>query len=236
MKALAVKNTGVEGPGSLAVYLEKKGCEITYADLEKGDKLPPSPEGYSLVMFMGGPMNVYEEDKYPFLRDELKFIERCLLNGTKMVGFCLGAQMFARALGAKVKKNHKKEIGWFDLRLTDDGAGEPLLKGLPKKFNVFQWHGDTFDIPAGAKLLASSELCANQAFVYRTALGLQFHLEVEGERDVREWSELYIDELKRERGDKGMELILSETRRGMPGLRPIAQRFYDNLYGWITEK
>lgn len=233
MNVLAIKNISVEGPGTLGLFLKQKGFKFTYVDFEKGDKLPPSPEGFSLVLFMGGPMNVYEEDKYPFLADELKFIEKCLLSGVKMVGLCLGAQMFARALGAKVKKNHKKEIGWFDLQFTSDGLEEPLFKGLPNKFQVFQWHGDTFDIPAGAKWLASSELCANQAFVYKTALGLQFHLEIEGERDVKEWSEMYIEELKRERGERGMEIILSETRRGMPLLLPNAERFYENLHEWI---
>jgi GMP synthase (glutamine-hydrolysing) len=176
MNVLAIKNISVEGPGTLGLFLKQKGCTITYVDFEKGDKLPPSADGYSLVLFMGGPMNVYEEEKHPFLRDELKFIEKCLLSGVKMVGLCLGAQMFARALGAKVKKNHKKEIGWFDLKLTEEGFNEPLFAGLPQKFQVFQWHGDTFDLPAGANQLASSDLCANQAFIYRTALGLQFHL------------------------------------------------------------
>lgn len=236
MNVLAVKNISVEGPGTLGNFLVKKGAKITYVDFEKGDKLPSTADGYSLVIFLGGPMNVYEEDKYPFLKDELKFIEKCLLSGTKMLGLCLGAQMFARALGAKVKKNHKKEIGWFDLQLTEEGVGEPLFKGLPKKLQVFQWHGDTFDIPAGASQLASSALCANQAFVFRSALGLQFHLEIEGEKEVREWSEMYMEELRQERGEKGMELILAETKRGMPGLRPIADKFYENLYGWITEK
>lgn len=234
MNVLAIKNISVEGPGTLGVFLKQKGHKITYVDLAKGDKLPASPEGYSLILFMGGPMNVYDEDKHPFLRDELKFIEKCLMAGVKMVGLCLGAQMFARALGAKVKKNRKKEIGWYDLRLTDDGVNDPLFKGLPAKFSVFQWHGDTFDIPAGAKHLACSELCPNQAFIYRTALGLQFHLEIDGEKDVKEWSKLYIEELKQERGEKGMELIMAETRRGKPLLQPLAQKFYDNLHAWIS--
>jgi GMP synthase-like glutamine amidotransferase len=234
VEVLAVKNISIEGPGTLGHFLKRKGCNITYVDFEKGGRLPASPEGYSLVIFLGGPMNVYEEDKHPFLKDELAFIEKCLADGTKIIGLCLGAQMFARALGAKVRKNHKKEIGWLDLSLTKEGLAEPLFKGLPEKFQVFQWHGDTFDVPDGAVRLAGSEICANQAFIYKTALALQYHMEIDGEKEVREWSELYIDELKRERGERGMEIILAETQRGMPELKRLSEKFYENLFAWIS--
>ncbi|MBI3795076.1 MAG: type 1 glutamine amidotransferase [Nitrospinae bacterium] len=231
---LAVKNISIEGPGTLGKFLKGKGCNFTVVDFEKGGKLPPSPEKFSLILFLGGPMNVYEEDKYPFLKDELAFIEKCVKSGTKIIGLCLGAQMFARALGTRVKKNHKKEIGWLDISLTKEGVKEPLFKGLPEKFLVFQWHGDTFDIPDGATRLAGSDDCANQAFIYKNALGLQYHMEIDGENEVREWSELYLEELTRERGAKGMEQILAETRRGMPVLRPLADKFYENVYSWIS--
>ncbi|MBI5179623.1 MAG: type 1 glutamine amidotransferase [Nitrospinae bacterium] len=236
MNILVIKNVGIEGPGTLGAFLKKNGYGIKYVDFEKGQKLPATPEEFPLVLFMGGPMNVYEEEKFPFLADELKFIEQCLKRQTKIIGLCLGGQMIARALGAKVKKNHKKEIGWYDLDLTAEGKNEPLVKGLPESFKVFQWHGDTFDIPSGAKRLASSELCANQAFVYENALALQFHAEIDGEKEVKEWAELYLNELKQERGEKGMELILAETRRQMPILRPHAETFYQNILHWITGK
>lgn len=234
MEVLAVKNISVEGPGTLGLFLEKQGCRISYVDFEKRDKLPSSPDGFSLVLFMGGPMNVYEENQYPFLRDELRFLEQCLKKGTKTIGLCLGAQMMARALGAKVKKNREKEIGWFDLELTQKGMEEPLLKGLPKNFGVFQWHGDTFDIPSGAAHLARSALCENQAFIHGNALALQFHAEINGEQEVMAWSELYRSELMRERGARGMEQMMAETRRFMPLLKPNADIFYQNIHRWIT--
>ncbi len=236
MDVLAIKNIGIEGPGTLGLFLEGQGYKITTIDLEKGEKLPPSPDGYALALFMGGPMNVYEEDKYPFLKEELRFLDMCLKRGTKTIGLCLGGQMIARALGAKVKKNRAKEIGWFDLELTGQGVKEPLLIGLPKSFPVFQWHGDTFDIPSGATHIARSAICENQAFIYKNALALQFHAEINGEPEVLAWSELYLSELMHERGARGVEQMLVETKRFMPTLKQHADIFYKNIHIWLTGK
>lgn len=125
---------------------------------------------------MGGPMNIYEEDKYPWLVSEKKFIEKTITSGKFVLGVCLGAQLIADVLGGKVGPNNHKEIGWFPMNKVSKGSG--FFKSLPDKFMAFHWHGDAFDIPPGATRLAESQGCKNQAFEYnRNVLGLQFHLE-----------------------------------------------------------
>jgi len=202
-------------------------------DLEAGERLPDNVEKYRLVVILGGPMNVYEEEKYPFLRDELALIESCVKKNVKLLGLCLGGQLIARALGAKVTKNPVKEIGWFDLRLTVAGKSSPLFTGLPGRFKVFQWHGDTFDIPEGSLHLADSELCKNQAFLYdNRALALQFHMEIAGEDDVEEWCREYSEELERENGQNALAEIIAASQKEMPALTPLSERFYENLLHW----
>ena len=178
-------------------------------------------------------MNVYEEKKYPFLRDELALIESCIKKNVKLLGLCLGGQLIARALGAKVTKNRVKEIGWFDIQLTESGKSSPLFSSLPEKLKVFQWHGDRFDIPDGSLHLARSELCENQAFLYDDrALALQFHVEIKG-NDVESWCREYREELERENGENAIAEIISATQKEMPALTPLANRFYKNLLHWI---
>jgi GMP synthase-like glutamine amidotransferase len=141
-------------------------------------------------------MNVYEEDHYPFLREEDLFIKEAIQRGKFVLGICLGAQLIAKALGAKVFKASLKEIGWYDIYLTMIGSKDPLFSNLPKTFPVFQWHGDTFEIPKGGKLIATSTSVPHQAFRYGdNAYGLQFHLEVT-EKMIKEWMETYEEENK----------------------------------------
>jgi GMP synthase (glutamine-hydrolysing) len=136
---------------------------------------------------MGGPMNVYEEERYPFLKREDLFIKEAIQRGKPVLGICLGSQLIAKALGARVFKAPAKEIGWFDVSLTEEGSRDLLFRAFPEFFPVFQWHEDTFDIPRGAKLLATSDSVPHQVFRYaENAYGLQFHLEVT-EVMVREW-------------------------------------------------
>jgi len=125
-------------------------------------------------------MGVYDEDEYPWLKDEKKFIERSIKSGKKILGICLGAQLIADVLGGKVYKNRYKEIGWFDVQLTSEGKKSKFFSDLPERFTAFHWHGDTFEIPDGAVHTARSEACENQAFVYEDrVVGLQFHLETD---------------------------------------------------------
>jgi GMP synthase-like glutamine amidotransferase len=178
MKVLVIMHNESEGPGTLGDYLESIGANIHIARLYAGDHLPKNLRDFNAIVTMGGPMNVYEEEKYPFLREETIFLQQAIVKGFPILGICLGAQMIAKASGASVYKAPAKELGWSNVSLTEAGRRDILFRGLPKKLKVFQWHEDTFDLPTGGLLLATSNECPNQAFRYRNAYGLQFHVEV----------------------------------------------------------
>jgi GMP synthase (glutamine-hydrolysing) len=138
----------------------------------------PSLEKYHGLIVLGGWMGVYEADHYPHIHLECRLIEAALKRGMPVLGICLGAQILAHTLGATVKKHTQKEVGWQEVKLTEGGKQDPLLGHFSASERVFQMHGDTFSIPAGAEHLAFSEACAGQAFRYgENAYGLQFHLE-----------------------------------------------------------
>ncbi len=204
MKAIVLLHVESEGPGTLGTFLEKNGVEIEVVKLYEGDPLPRGNGEFNAVISMGGPMNVYEEEKYPFLRDETTFLKEVVEAGVPVMGVCLGAQMIAKACGKKVYRAPAEEIGWCEITLTESAGDDILFKNLPGSLTVFQWHGDTFDIPEGGVLLATSPVCRNQAFRYKQAYGLQFHVEVTRNM-LKEWFEdsekkdeilLKYDELK----------------------------------------
>ena len=142
------------------------------------NETPPRVQAIDALIILGGPMNIYEEDEFPWLANEKRFIREAIATGKPVLGICLGAQLIADALGAKVLRNSHKEIGWFPLHLTDVALTLPLFEGLPERFTAFHWHGDTFDLPQDATHLATSAACNHQAFLYgECVLGLQFHLE-----------------------------------------------------------
>lgn len=179
-KILVCQHVPHELLGTLNPLLKKSGFRIRYVNFGRHPHLKPSLAGYDGLIILGGPMNCDEVDKYPHLAHEVDLIQKALGEKMPILGICLGAQLMARALGAKVTPNVKKEIGWYPLTLTGEGEKDPLFRHLKGIKRVFQWHGDTFEIPNGAPYLASSPLCQNQAFRYaRNAYALQFHLEVE---------------------------------------------------------
>lgn len=178
MKAVVIIHDASEGPGTLQDYLAFRSVEISEVRLYANDSLPKSIDGYDAVVSMGGPMNVYEDEKYPFLKEEAAFLKLAIDRGVPILGVCLGAQMIARVCGAPVYKAPVKEIGWHEVVLTDAGGEDRLFNGLPETLTVFQWHEDTFEIPGGGKLLVTSTACPHQAFRYQNAYGLQFHVEV----------------------------------------------------------
>jgi GMP synthase (glutamine-hydrolysing) len=140
----------------------------------------PDLESFDFLLVMGGPMSVNDEAGVPWLVDEKRFVEKAVNAGKTVVGVCLGAQMIANVLGSRVYRNAEKEIGWFPVRLTDEGLQSRSFKGFPREFTAFHWHGETFEIPAGAVRLAGSGACMNQAFEYDgRVVGLQFHLETD---------------------------------------------------------
>lgn len=145
-------------------FFNNTAWQLRTVELGDGENLPPSLSGLKAIILLGGPMNVYEETRHPFLKQEDKFLKEALKLDIPILGLCLGVQLLAKASGASVKKNAKKEIGWQSITLTEEGKKDPLLAGLGPRPLVFQWHQDTFDIPADATLLAKGRSCANQAF------------------------------------------------------------------------
>jgi GMP synthase (glutamine-hydrolysing) len=195
MSVLIIKHINIEGPGLIEYSLRQEKIPYQILNLTPGIRLP-NLEKVTHIVLLGGPMNVYEEDRYPFLKDEDLFIKEAIQRGKTMLGICLGAQLIAKALGAKVSKAPVKEIGWYDVSLTEIGSQDPLFSNLPKTFSVFQWHEDTFEIPKGGKLIATSSPVPHQAFRYgEKVYGLQFHLEVTEEM-IGEWVETYEEEFK----------------------------------------
>ena len=184
-RAIAIRHVHFEDLGSFEPVLRARGYTTQYIDATNDDLGAVELDRADLVAVLGGPIGAYEEAIYPFLVDELALIERRLASGRPIIGICLGAQLMARALGAKVYPSGVKEIGWSPLSLTEAGQQSPLrhLEGG----SVLHWHGDTFDLPDGAVHLASTPLCRNQAFSRgATALGLQFHIEAGGPQ-IERW-------------------------------------------------
>jgi len=227
---LIVKHVDIEGPGLIEDCLRQERIPYQVLNLESGRHLPKL-DNLTHIVFLGGPMNVYEEDRYPFLKEEDLFIKEAIQRGKSLLGICLGAQLIAKALGAKVFKAPVKEIGWYDVSLTRIGSIDPFFSRLPKTFSVFQWHGDTFEIPHSAILIATSSLVPHQAFRYGdNAYGLQFHLEVT--RDIiREWMETYEEEFEGPRPPLLSKLrILADTEVKIEPYKEMGMTFLKNYF------
>lgn len=225
MKILVIMHVASEGPGTLGTFLESAGAEVRTAHLYSGDKLPSEPVGFDAIVTMGGPMNVYEEDKFPFLRRETILLRNAIDGNLPVLGICLGAQMIAKARGARVIKSPAKEVGWGKIVLTEPAKSDSLFAGIPNTLDVLQWHEDMFEIPEGGTLLALSDACPHQAFRYRNALGLQFHLEV-NEPILREWFAESPD-----LGD-----IVGRYGELEPQLNLHADKLYNNFLSLIQSK
>ncbi len=173
MRVHVLQHVPFEDIGSMAAWLKAHGAKVSYTRFYDNPALPDF-QGLDLIMAMGGPMSVNDESAFPWLRPEKQFLREAIENGVSILGVCLGAQLIASALGCRVYLNPVKEIGWFPIEPTNTAATAfrfPICK-------VFHWHGETFDLPAGAVHLARSRACENQAFqVKQNVIGLQFHLE-----------------------------------------------------------
>lgn len=210
MKVIIIMHDPSEGPGTLGDYLLFKKIDVHTVRLYAHDLLPQTIDEYDAIITMGGPMNVFEDEKYPFLREETIFLKQAIDCGVPILGICLGAQMIARSCGASVYKSPQKEIGWSEVFLTDTGKDDLLFRGLSETLPVFQWHEDTFELPVGGQLLATSRTCPHQAFRYSNAYGLQFHVEVtpqilsdwfglspEGEKMIRQMEKMEVGFIRR---------------------------------------
>jgi GMP synthase (glutamine-hydrolysing) len=174
-----IQHHPVEGLGIIADALKSAAIAPHYIRSFEGQPVPGEIGDAAGLIIMGGPQSVYERDKFPFLRDEMRLIEDALKQAKPVLGVCLGSQLLAATLGANVYPGRQKEIGWHRVTLTDFAAKDMLFLGEQSSLTAFHWHGDIFDLPRGATLLASSALTAHQAFRYgQNAYGLLFHMEV----------------------------------------------------------
>jgi len=177
MRIHSLHHVPFEDIGSLLQDVEAQGHRLTCTHWYRGDTAPEI-DTFDVLIVMGGPMGVYDDATLPWLSNEKKFLAQAISANKKILGICLGAQLIACVLGAKVSKNPHKEIGWFPLQIPAEASNHPIAKILADCPQVFHWHGDTFALPNGAQLLASSEACTNQAYVIgQNIVGFQFHLE-----------------------------------------------------------
>jgi GMP synthase-like glutamine amidotransferase len=185
VRVLAFRHVPFEDVGHIRPILQNRGIGVECVDLYREDASVPDISGAAGLIFMGGPMSA--NDDLPYLKQEIQLIVQAMERGQPVLGVCLGSQLMARALGAKVYRNPAKEIGWFEIHLTEAAAQDPLFSDFRESQMVFHWHGETFDLPPGATLLAYSDLCRHQAYrAGERAYGLQFHAEVTPEM-IADW-------------------------------------------------
>jgi GMP synthase-like glutamine amidotransferase len=179
MRAHYLQHVPFEGPGSIEPWLRTAGYEVTHTRFfEAQSACLPDPHAVDLLIVLGGPMSANDDSRLPWLAEEQAFIRRCIGLGKAVLGICLGAQLIARAMGARVYRNPVKEIGWLPVQGVPGTPDEGSIFRFPPAFEAFHWHGETFDLPPGAVHLARSEGCENQAFqLGGSVIGLQFHLE-----------------------------------------------------------
>jgi len=227
---LVLRHTPAEGLGLLANSVRDLGIHHRYLDLHRGDPLPRDLRGVGGLIVLGGPMGAYEGDKYPFLGQESGLIERSITAGRPVLGICLGAQLIAQVLGARVFPGEKREVGWGPVTLTEDGQDDPVFGEQPATTNVFHMHGDTYELPADAKHLARSAAYEQQAFRWgEVVYGVQYHLE---------FTETMIGRLASEPESRAFmvgagadpDKLQRETGPAVRELADVARRVFENFF------
>ena len=216
-----------ETPGLIAEILDRRGVEMETVRGYAGERIPASMDGRDALVVMGGPMGVYDQGRLPFLRDEIELIGEALRSGKPVLGVCLGSELLAAALGAKVEPA-RKEIGWYPVTLTDAAAHDPLWRDVDRSIAVFHWHGDAFELPPGAVPLAASALTPYQAFRHgRAAYGLLFHMEMD-EGMVRAMVETFGEELREAGADA--DRVLAQAPSAVREMRRVGSIVFDR---WV---
>ena len=228
MRMAVLQHVPFEGPAAIADWAAARKIDVAVRHLYRGDPLPDLAE-FDMLTVMGGPMSANDEAVLPWLTPEIAFAGDTIAAGKVVFGVCLGAQIVAKALAAKVYRGAQKEIGWFPVRA---GTAHALFEGLPVEFMAFHWHGETFDLPAKAERLASTRVTPNQAFaVGKTVLGLQFHMEA-----TKESMNALIEHAADEIGHGAYEQKPDAIRAGAGHcalLRTHLDRILDNLAGFL---
>ncbi len=230
-KIWVLQHHPVENLGRIAEALEEAALAWQYVRIFDGAAIPADMKGAGGLIVMGGPESVYQLDRYPYLRDEMRLMENALRDNKPILGICLGAQLLAAVLGETVKRGERREIGWYSVRLTEAAHQDRLMRGLPVEFMAAHWHSDVFDLPKGAVALASSERTAVQAFRFGDkAYGLLFHAEITEDRIAKLVSE-FGEDLKRV-GIDG-DAYLARAPEYLPALGQIGNTIFTRWAGPI---
>jgi GMP synthase (glutamine-hydrolysing) len=225
---LVLQHVPYEPLGTLNPLLKREGYRIRYVNFGREPDAKPQIDRYNGLVVLGGPMSVTESDRYPHLSHEAEIIADAIDRGMPVLGICLGAQLIAKALGADVRRHDEKEIGWYRLAVTDAAKDDAVFSHFENDDHVFQWHGDTFEIPAGATHLATTSSCHNQAFRYGdNVYGLQFHLECD-EPMIDRWLRVphHVDEIESTGGKIDPQQIRTHTPRHIGRLKNLSDRVF----------
>jgi GMP synthase (glutamine-hydrolysing) len=232
MEVLVLQHIACEPPGVYEDVLLERGATIHRVELDEGDPLPDW-RGFDAIVAMGGPMGAVDEDEHPWLVDEKRLIAEAVRSGLPFWGVCLGVQLLAASLGARVYPGSAPEVGLLPVTLTDEALADPVFAGMPDELLSLQWHGDTFDLPDGATRLAGSPAYPNQAFrVGAAAYGVQFHLEVSPAL-AREWADVpaYAESLERVLGPGALDRLLAELEASADGVLSDGRRLFERWLG-----
>ena len=228
MDVLVLQHIACEPPGVYEDVLNERGATIQRVELDEGEPLPDW-RAFDAIIAMGGPMGALDEVDHPWLVDEKRLIGDAVRSGLPFWGVCLGVQLLAASLGARVYPGSAPEVGLLPVTLTDEALADPVFAGMPRELLSLQWHGDTFDLPDGAALMAGSPAYPNQAFRFGTAAyGVQFHLEVSPAL-AREWADVpaYAESLERVLGPGALDRLLAELEASSDGVLSDGRRLFE---------
>jgi GMP synthase (glutamine-hydrolysing) len=223
---LVLQHIACEPPAAFEDELRSRGLDLVRVELDEGEP-PPDWRGFPAIVVMGGPMGAYDEADHPWLVDEKRLLREAVEADVPVWGVCLGAQLLASALGARVYRGERPEVGLLPVGLTPAAAEDPVFGDAPSSFPTLQWHGDSFDLPDGATLLASSPAYRHQAFRVGRSYGLQFHLEVTPEL-ATEWGEVpaYAESLEATLGPGALERLLASVEGNADTTLPLARSLF----------
>jgi GMP synthase-like glutamine amidotransferase len=223
---LVLQHIACEPPAAFEDELRSRGVELVRVQLDEGEALPESRD-FAGIVVMGGPMGAYEDDRYPWLAGEKRFLRDAVDRDVPVWGVCLGAQLLAASLSAPVYRGADAEVGLLPVELTPAAAEDPVFGDAPSRFPTLQWHGDTFDLPEGATLLARSPAYRSQAFRVGRSYGLQFHVEVTPEL-VAQWGEVpaYSQSLEAILGPGALDRLVGEVAATAHTTLPLARRLF----------
>ena len=227
MDVLVLQHIACEPPGAFEDVLVAAGADLHRVELDEGDALPDWHE-FDAIVAMGGPMSVNDDETLPWLTEEKRAIGDAVRAGTPYWGVCLGVQLLAASLGAKVYPGPEPEVGLLPVSMTGEARSDPVFADAPHELLTLQWHGDTFDLPDGALRLAGSPPYPNQAFRFERAYGVQFHLEVSAEM-AREWAEVpeYVASLERTLGPEGAPAFLAAIEERADEMRSTGRSLFE---------